>query len=63
LPAFQAISKKLRGRKFVIRMGTPWQFSDPEQRWDVMMSFLAFMLALTIAMLVFDQLIPFAQLK
>ena len=59
MPAFQTVSKKVRNRKFIMRLGTPWQFSDPEQRWDVAMSFISFMVALTISMLIFDQLFPF----
>ena len=59
LPLFQAISKKLKARKFVIRLGTPWQFSNPDHRWDVAMSFLSFVLALAISFYLFDLFIPF----
>lgn len=50
LPLFQFISRKRRGRKFVIRLGTPWKVSDSDQRWDVLMSVLSFILALAISL-------------
>ena len=59
LPLFQAVSKKLRGRKFVIRLGTAWRFSDPDHRWDVAMSFFSFAMALAMALFVFDFVVPF----
>lgn len=61
LPVFQKISKRKRGRKFIIRLGGPWNARDAEQRWDVMMSFLSFMLALAISMYLLDLIIPFQQ--
>ena len=48
----------MRGRKFSIRLGTPWDFRDPEHRWDVVLSFVSFMFALAIAGFVFDYLFP-----
>jgi len=56
---FQAISKRLKGRKFVIRLGTPWRFSDPNHRWDVVMSFLSFVMALAISLYLLDLVVPF----
>jgi len=58
LPAFQWFSRRVRRRKFVVRLGTPWRFSDPEQRWDVLLSFLSFVIALGISLLVLDYLFP-----
>jgi hypothetical protein len=60
LPLFQAISKKRKGRKFIIRLGTAWKASDPEHRWDVAMSFLSFAMALAISLYLFDAIFPFA---
>jgi len=59
LPLFQQISKRKKGRKFVLRLGMAWNAKDPEQRWDVLMSFLSFMLALAIALYLLDLVIPF----
>jgi hypothetical protein len=59
LPIFQAISKKRKGRKFIIRLGTPWKLSDPDHRWDVAMSFLSFVMALAISLYLFDLVVPF----
>ena len=59
LPVFQRISKRKRGRKFIIRLGVAWNAKDAEQRWDVLMSFLSFALALAISMFLFDLVIPF----
>lgn len=59
LPAFQLISRRTRGRKFVVRLGTPWKASDPEHRWDVLMSFLSFVAALALSMYLLDLLLPF----
>ena len=41
LPLFQLISKRGRGRKFIILLGMAWNLTDAEQRWEVMMSFLS----------------------
>ena len=60
LPMSQYLSKRYRGRKFVIRLGTPWRFSDPEQRWDVFLSLVSFMTALAVAMFILDSIYPFA---
>ena len=54
LPLFQRLSLRLRGRKFVIRLGTPWKFPDREHRWDVLFSFVSFMLALAVSMFFLD---------
>ena len=54
LPSFQLISQRIRDRKFVIRLGTPWRFSDPEHRWDVLLSLTSFIVALGISLLVLD---------
>lgn len=56
---FQAISKKRKGRDFMIRPGTAWKVGDPEHGWDVAMSFLSFVLALAISLFLFDLVIPF----
>ena len=61
LPAFQFVSQRVKGRKFIIRLGTPWRFSDPEHRWDVLLSFLSFMTTLAFSMLVLDWLFPLAE--
>jgi len=61
LPVFQQISKRKRGRKFIIRLGTAWNAKDAEQRWDVLMSFLSFVLALAVSMYLFDLVIPFQE--
>ena len=60
LPLFQAISKKFKGRKFIVRLGTSWKASDPAQWWDVAMSFLSFVMALGISLYLLDLLVPFA---
>ena len=60
LPLFQLISQRKRGRKFIIRLGgSGWNFRDAEHRWDVLMSFLSFMIALAVSMIILDQLFPF----
>jgi len=59
LPLFQIISKKRKGRKFIIRLGSAWKASDPEHRWDVAMSFLSFAIALAISLFLFDLFFPF----
>ena len=58
LPLFQRFSLRRRGRRFVIRLGTPWDFRDPEHRWDVAMSFLSFMAALALALFLLDHFFP-----
>ncbi len=59
LPIFQTVSRRTRGRKFVVRLGGAWNAKDAEQRWDVLMSFLSFMAALALSMLVLDLAFPF----
>ncbi|GAB5452929.1 MAG: hypothetical protein Hals2KO_32570 [Halioglobus sp.] len=61
LPLFQLISLRVRGRKFVIRLGTPWKFSNPEHRWDVLLSFLSFVVTLGISFFVLDFFFPLAE--
>jgi len=61
LPIFQLISRRRKGRKFIVRLGMAWSIKDSEQRWDVLMSFLSFMLALAISMYFFDLVIPFQE--
>ena len=61
LPAFQLLSQRIRGRKFVVRLGTAWRFSDVEQRWDVLLSFVSFMVTLGVSMFVLDFLFPFSE--
>jgi len=63
LPVFQRISKRMSNRKFIIRLGMAWNAGDAEQRWDVLMSFLSFMLALAISMFLFDMVIPFQEIN
>ena len=63
LPVFQRISKRKRGRKFIIRLGMAWNAKDAEQRWDVLMSFFSFMLALAISMFLFDLVFPFQEVN
>ena len=58
LPLFQRVSRRVKGRKFVIRLGTPWNFKDPEHRWDVLMSFISFIGTLAISLFVLDFLSP-----
>jgi hypothetical protein len=53
------MSRRKKGRKFVIRLGTAWSHKDAEQRWDVLMSFLSFALALAISMYLLDLVMPF----
>jgi len=63
LPVFQRISKRIKKREFIIRLGMAWNARDAEQRWDVLMSFLSFMSALAISMLLFDLVIPFQEIN
>ena len=53
-PLAQRLSVRLRGRRFTIRLGTPWNVRDPEQRWDVLYSVASFMLALALSMAAFE---------
>ena len=61
LPIFHKISQRFRGRKFVIRLGTPWSFSDKEHRWDVFLSFTSFVITLGISFFVLEFLFPIAE--
>jgi uncharacterized membrane protein YwzB len=40
-----------------------WNAKDAEQRWDVLMSFLSFALALAISMYLLDLVIPLKQVN
>ena len=59
LPLFQRFSMWRKARRFEIRLGTPWNARDPDHRWDVVMSFLSFVFALAISMILLGQLMPF----
>ena len=61
LPIFRKISLHFRGRKFVIRLGTPWSFSDKEHRWDVFFSATSFIVALGVSFVVLEFLFPLAE--
>ena len=63
LPVFQLLSLKILGRKFVIRLGTPWKFSNSDHRKDVLMSFISFMLALALSMFILDYFFPFSDVS
>ncbi len=63
LPLFQLVSVRVRGRKFVIRLGTPWQFSNPEHRWDVLLSFLSFAVTLGVSFFALEFFFPLAGVK
>ena len=62
LPAFQYVSRRWLGRRFVVRLGSPWRFGNPGHRWDVLLSFLSFAAALAVSMLLLDQLVTFGYL-
>ncbi len=63
LPLFQRFSMWRKTRRFVIRLGTRWNARDPNHRWDVVMSFLSFFVALAISMILLDQLMPLQAVK
>ena len=58
LPIFHGISQKFRGRRFVIRLGGAWSFKNAEHRWDVLLSFVSFIVTLGISLYVFDFFFP-----
>jgi len=58
LPVFQIISKWQRGRKFIIRLGGPWSLRNVDHRWDVLMSFISFAVALGLSLYCLDLLYP-----
>ena len=58
LPVFQIASRRFKGRKFVIRLGTAWKFSNPEHRWDVFLSFVSFIVTLGISFFTLDFFFP-----
>jgi hypothetical protein len=61
LPVFQLISQRVRGRRFVIRLGTPWKFSNAEHRWDVFLSFVSFIVTLGVSIFVLDFFFPLGE--
>ena len=61
LPIFQFISQRIRGRKFVIRLATPWKFSNVEHRWDVLLSSVSFIVTLGVSIFLLDFLFPLAE--
>ncbi len=63
LPLFQRFSMWRKARRFVIRLGTPWSAQNPDQRWDVVMSFISFVVALAISIFLLDQLSPFEDVQ
>lgn len=62
LPVFHGISHKYRGRKFVIRLGAPWSFKNAEHRWDVLLSFVSFIITLGISLYIFDVFFPLEEI-
>ena len=56
LPLVQRLSMRVKGRRFVVRLGTPWKIQNPDHRWDVLMSVLSFMAALALSMWALDLL-------
>jgi hypothetical protein len=63
LPIFQFASVKFLGRRFIIRLGNPWQFSNVDHRWDVLLSFFSFLAALALSLLIFDFFFPLESVK
>lgn len=63
LPVFQRISQKFRGRSFVIRLGTPWSFKNVEHRWDVLLSFVSFIITLGISLYIFNLFFPLEEIS
>ena len=61
LPVFHGISQKFRGRRFVIRLGTPWNIKNAEHRWDVLLSFVSFMITLGISLFIFNYFFPLGE--
>ena len=61
IPTFQFISQRIRGRRFVIRLGTPWKFSNVEHRWDVLLSFVSFIVTLGVSIYLLDLIFPLAE--
>ena len=59
LPLFQRLSVLIKARRFTVRLGGPWRMKDPVHRWDVLMSFLSFAVALAASIALLDQLAPF----
>ncbi len=60
LPLFQHISQRVYGRRFVIRLGTPWRYSNRDHRWDVFMSVCSFVVALGLSLFLLDTFFPLA---
>ncbi len=63
LPVFQFASRRFRGRNFAIRLGTPWNYADPEHRWDVLLSFFSFVVALGVSLFIVDVFLPLADAR
>jgi len=55
---FQLLSKRVKGRKFDIRLGVPWSLSNPEHRWDVFLSFVSFIVTLGFSLFFLDVFMP-----
>ena len=62
IPVFQLISQHFRGRRFVIRLGTPWRFSNPEHRWDVLLSFVSFIVTMGVSFFLLDFFFPLSEI-
>ena len=63
LPILQLISQRIRGRKFVIRLATPWKFSNAEHRWDVFLSCVSIIVTLAVSLCVLDLLLPLREVR
>lgn len=53
LPLLQRLSQLWRGRRFVVRL-RDWSPKNPEHRWDVTFSVVAFLISLAAALLALD---------
>jgi hypothetical protein len=62
LPLFQLVSKRMLGRKIVVRLGTPWQFSNKEHRWDVLLSFVSSIVTLGVSIFLLDLFFPLGEI-
>ncbi len=63
LPIFQRISLKVHGRRFVIRLGMAWNFSDPKHRRDVFFSFVSFIVTLGLVLFAVDFFFSFGEAR
>jgi hypothetical protein len=50
------------GRKIVVRLGTPWQFSNKEHRWDVLLSFVSSIVTLGVSIFLLDLFFPLGEI-